>query len=171
MAIKTLEQTLYAWLSDCRPDVMWILGDQPINPPAPQNYPAFGTYVVVQAPAVSIDYNLMEYNVEQDYFDERAVGFRKAYVNLDVYSNDQSAPDIMDQVLVSLQFTKYIELFDTNYIGFVRYSAPINLHQIESALTRKRVRSTIEFNVVKRYNTTVERIIKVNPVTADIDRN
>jgi hypothetical protein len=165
--MQVLHDLMFDWLTLVRPDITWYRAEQSRVPPALEKE-TFGTYNVINYVRTGIDGAQTTYQPGIDKFNETVFSVKEIIVQIDVYSIDASAEDILNEELVSLQAQEVRDLFSAAGFGVLTYSDIRNLSEVISARYIKRFSVDLSLSTALLYTRQIDRIAEVT-VNGDIE--
>lgn len=150
------QEVLYDWLTSVS-TIPWFIGDQPLSPPQTEDITR-GYIRLIDVNRTGQDGVFYTPIQDSELLNLQAYSVRTINFTLDVYSIDQSANYILQNILVYVKIPSTIEYFNKNGFGFVKYSSIRNLCLNSSGRWLNRYQADIKFNIRDNVFTTIDSI-------------
>ena len=161
MAItQKINSTLYYLTNLASPSSLWILDNQAISPPVPQNNVSYGYINIISLFQQTLGTQKNTYIESKDKININVRTYYQVTASLDVRSKDLSASDTITDVMNAVFLESVKEYFSTNDVGFVKFQGLQNLSSIVTGQIMRRFTVDIILNVLAELNEEVDRIIE-----------
>lgn len=148
------------WFVTVFPDMECLIAEQNMIPPTPENI----NFGLIRAGGISrqgIDGSNLKYDISIDKFRERSFSVKEVILTLDVFTQDETAEDIINTALVSLVSQKINDAFNRSGIAVLFYDEAINLSKAISSRYARRFQSSIHFGISFVYETLLNRVVEI----------
>lgn len=164
----TRQADLAVWLRRIAPTVFWVIAEDPLAPPIPENR-TVGIIRIVSTDRLGNDGHFKTYNETTEKFTYEIYSTKLITFTIDVKSIDQSANYILQTIETFVNDPETIEYFASKELGYVENSTIRNLSALSSGRWRSRFQLDIKFNIEDSVFIVRDRIVEA-PTEGDIHK-